>query len=107
MRTLDVLNPAGASEWDGLVQSHPQATAFHSSAWGRAIRDTYGHSPFYLSFYSAGDPVALIPLIEVLSPLTGRRAVCLPFTDACGPLLFGSNDSTIQHAVVELARKRN
>ena len=27
-------------------------------------------------------------MMEVASILTGRRGVCLPFTDFCGPLLF-------------------
>jgi len=107
IRTLDVLDPAEASEWDGLVNGHPDATVFHTAAWARLVRDTYGHLPRYLYFHSAGRPVALIPLIEVLSPLTGRRAVCVPFSDACGPLLFHDANTAIQDALVELARKRN
>jgi hypothetical protein len=31
---------------------------------------------------------ALVPLMEVRSPFTGRRGVCLPFSDACEPLIF-------------------
>jgi hypothetical protein len=31
---------------------------------------------------------ALIPLMEVRSLFTGRRGVCLPFSDACEPLIF-------------------
>src|SRR5204863_5360548 len=104
MRTLDVLEPAEASEWDGLVHRHPNATVFHTAAWARVVRDTYGHLPLYLYFHSAGHPVALIPLIEVLSPLTGRRAVCVPFSDACGPLLFDDNPEPIRVELARLAR---
>jgi CelD/BcsL family acetyltransferase involved in cellulose biosynthesis len=107
MRILDVLDPAEASEWDGLVHTHPNASVFHTAAWARLIRDSYGHLPLYLYFHAAGDAVALIPFIEVLSPLTGRRAVCLPFTDACGPLLFRPDAAGMLHdRLAKLGRQR-
>jgi hypothetical protein len=31
---------------------------------------------------------ALVPLMEVRSPFTGRWGVCLPFSDTCEPLIF-------------------
>jgi lipid II:glycine glycyltransferase (peptidoglycan interpeptide bridge formation enzyme) len=106
-RTLDVFDPAGASEWDALVQQHPEAAVFHTAAWARVVHDSYGHSPLYLCFHSAGKPVALVPLIEILSPLTGRRGVGVPFSDACGPLLFSDNPDLVRHPLAELARRRN
>ena len=39
--------------------------------------------------------MALVPLLEVSSPLTVRRGVCLPFTDFCDPLLFRGCDSSL------------
>jgi len=46
-------------------------------------------------------------LIEVVSPFTGRRGVCLPFTDACGPLVFQEGASpTLQNELEKLARER-
>jgi CelD/BcsL family acetyltransferase involved in cellulose biosynthesis len=107
VKHLNILDPSIASKWDNLVQSHPDATVFHSAAWGEVIHDTYGHKPFYVCFSDADKPVALVPLIEVLSPLTGRRAVCLPFSDGCGPLLFQQSASSIvKEGLAKLARER-
>ena len=90
MRTID---PFG-SEWDQLALSHPDATFFHSSAWARTLAKTYGHKPFYLSFFSSGAPQALVPMMEVTSAFTGRRGVGLPFSDCCSPLLFQNGDKS-------------
>jgi lipid II:glycine glycyltransferase (peptidoglycan interpeptide bridge formation enzyme) len=90
MRTID---PFG-SEWDQLALSHPDASFFHSSAWARTLAKTYGHKPFYLSFFSSGAPQALVPMMEVTSAFTGRRGVGLPFSDCCSPLLFRNGDKS-------------
>ena len=90
MRTID---PFG-SEWDQLALSHPDASFFHSSAWARTLTKTYGHKPFYLSFFSSGAPQALVPMMEVTSAFTGRRGVGLPFSDCCSPLLFQNGDKS-------------
>ena len=106
VRHLNILEPSSGAEWDALVESHPASTAFHSSAWGRVLCDTYGHTPRYFYLHSNGEPVALIPLIEVSSPFTGRRGVCLPFTDACGPLAFRADAlENIKQQLVELCRQ--
>lgn len=85
---LNILDSAAGARWDDFALSHAGHTVFHTAAWGRIICETYGHKPYYLCFTSDGDPLALVPLIEIVSPLTGRRGVCLPFSDACGPLVF-------------------
>ena len=59
-------------------------TFFHSMAWGRAILDTYGFRQFYISARDAGD-FAAIPFMLVRRPWSKVRAVCLPFSDFCGP----------------------
>src|SRR3989442_10793821 len=80
-----LINPLCDSDWDCLVASHPDASFFHSAAWAKVLNKTYGHAPFYLHFTQHGETVALMPMMEVRSPLTGRRGVCLPFTDSCDP----------------------
>jgi lipid II:glycine glycyltransferase (peptidoglycan interpeptide bridge formation enzyme) len=82
------VDPRQEAVWDDWVAMHPEAGPFHSSAWARVLHRTYGHRPCYLSLHRGGRPVALLPLMEVDSPLTGRRGVCLPFADECGLLLF-------------------
>jgi len=82
------LDPLVDSEWDALVASHPEAGPFHLAAWARVLVRTYGHRPLYLACHQAGRLTALIPLMEVRSMITGRRGVCVPFADYCGPLYF-------------------
>jgi hypothetical protein len=107
VRTLNVLDSAGASEWNALVRAHPDSTAFHEAGWAVVIHETYGHQPLYLCFADANDVVALVPLIEILSPITGRRAVCVPFSDACGPLLFRDGSvGVIKDGLIRFGRQR-
>jgi hypothetical protein len=83
-----LLNPLEDSSWDRLVASHSEAHVFHSTAWAKVLCKSYRHKPFYLHFSKGSDTIALVPLMEVASIFTGRRGVCLPFSDLCGPLLF-------------------
>lgn len=102
------INPLVDPEWDREVASHPNATFFHSSAWARVLAHTYGHEPFYLRLATAGQLLALVPVMEVRSRLTGRRGVSLPFTDECEPLLFGDGTfELVTDHLRELARERN
>ena len=105
---IRVLDPSGAAEWDRRVFAHPDYNFFHSAAWAKVICDTYGHAPHYHVFSEPnGDVIALVPLAEVLSSLTGRRAVCLPFSDFCPPLVFRENQRTlVETEILRLARER-
>jgi CelD/BcsL family acetyltransferase involved in cellulose biosynthesis len=88
------VNPLTDPVWDELVTSHPDSTVFHTSAWARVLADTYGHQPCYLRLSFRGEPLALVPMMEVRSLFTGARGICLPFSDSCAPLLlsrFGTN----------------
>jgi lipid II:glycine glycyltransferase (peptidoglycan interpeptide bridge formation enzyme) len=90
---VKLVNPVYDPEWDRLAISHPNYGFSHSAAWARVLSKTYGHEPVYLGCSRRGELAALIPMMEVRSPLTGRRGVCLPFTDFCGPLEFGEGAS--------------
>src|SRR6184192_2581106 len=85
MRILDPIRDRG---WDHVVALHREAGCFHTSAWAKVLHQTYSHQPFYLQFSRGHRLAALIPLMEVQSLFTGRRGVCLPFSDACEPLIF-------------------
>ena len=93
--TCDVIDPRADSRWDALIQGHPDATVFHTAAWARVLCQTYGHRPNYLRVKRGDQLVALIPLMEVSSPITGRRGVGLPFTDVCCPLLFADIEADL------------
>src|SRR5713101_3884885 len=105
---VKTLDPLSDSDWDRLVLSHPDCNFFHSAAWAKVLGKTYRHKPIYLHFSRQGESVALLPLMEVRSPFTGRRGVCLPFSDFCEPLLFNGHGS--EHVIdklSELAQERN
>jgi CelD/BcsL family acetyltransferase involved in cellulose biosynthesis len=103
----EFVNPLSDPGWDRLIVSHPDYTFFHSSAWAKVLHKTYRHEPIYLRCSQRGEPLALVPMMEVRSPLTGRRGVCLPFTDFCGPLIFGQGGSALaMEKLSDLARER-
>src|SRR5256886_8339124 len=85
VRILDPINDPG---WDHVVALHRDAGCFHTSAWAKVLHKTYNHQPFYLQFSGRHRLAAMIPLMEVRSLFTGCRGVCLPFSDACEPLIF-------------------
>ena len=85
---MRILDPVHDPSWDHVVALHRDADCFHTSAWAKVLHQTYNHQPFYLQFSRGRRLAALIPLMEVRSPFTGRRGVCLPFSDACEPLIF-------------------
>ena len=68
------------------MAAQPDASIFHRAAWAKALSQTYGFKPVYLTAVCDPQTVAALPLMEVDSWLTGKRGVSLPFTDECGPL---------------------
>lgn len=81
-------SPLEHPDWDSQIaeQNHPARSFFHSAAWTNVLTDTYGYKPVYFVTKEAGTLHSVLPLMEVNSALTGRRAVALPFTDGCDPL---------------------
>jgi len=78
-------DPLQDSDWDSQLASLPGSSFFQGTAWARVLHDTYGHCPFYFCRLADQELVELLPIMEVASPLTGRRGVSLPFTDLCPP----------------------
>ncbi len=102
------VDPRFGGEWDDLTNAHPDHDVFHSSAWARVLCNTYGHKPFYLQVSDEERNVALLPLLEVTGSLTGRRGICLPFSDFCSPLLFaGGVDKLLLGELSNLAKTRS
>lgn len=84
---IQIFDPTQYPCWDDLVLSHPDYSFFHSSAWARVLSESYHYTPKYFTIIDDGRLLALIPIMEVNSFLTGRRGVSLPFTDYCKPLI--------------------
>jgi hypothetical protein len=95
-----------AEEWDSMLVDAAAHGIFHSMAWARVLNDTYGFLPLYIACRD-GNESALLPLMEVRNPCRGRKGVCLPFTDTCGPLSTGPGALVVLDAAVQdLARHR-
>jgi hypothetical protein len=104
---MRICDPVRNPGWDHLIALHRDAGCFHTSAWAKVLHQTYKHHPFYLRFSRGRRLAALIPLMEVRSPLTGRRGVCLPFSDACEPLVFDPDSvDLVMDRVVDFAQER-
>lgn len=102
------IDPLTDPAWDRLAATHPNVTFFHSSAWAKVLHSTYGHDPVYHRFYRGNELVAMLPMMEVRSALSGRRGVCLPFTDACDPLYFGNHEpsSAVMDHLIKTSQER-
>jgi CelD/BcsL family acetyltransferase involved in cellulose biosynthesis len=105
---IETIDPLSDGSWDHDVAAHPDATFFHGAAWARVLHRTYGHKPIYLRFYRGeGDLMALLPLMDVRSWVTGRRGISLPFSDFCGPLIFGTESvDFLFPPLMEMGRER-
>ena len=85
------VDPLQEPDWDAKLKHHPHATLFHSAAWVRVLRDTYRYTPLYL-VSAKTQQSTILPLMEVNSRFTGKRGICLPFTDECEPLGFEADE---------------
>lgn len=83
-----LLDPLADPRWPELLQSHPDASVFHSLPWLTALRETYGYQPLVLTTSAPGEALRNgLVFCRVDSWLTGRRWVSLPFSDHSEPLL--------------------
>lgn len=102
-----IVDPFAEPRWDELLKTHPQSSVFHGIAWATVLRNTYGHVPHYLLARERNKLAALLPVLEVNSPITRRRGVSLPFTDECPLLTSGSlSPQEVLPHVIEFGRSR-
>ena len=64
--------------WDAFAREH--ATAFHLSAWPRAVQAVHGHAPVCLMAEAGGEVTGILPLIDKRSALFGRALISVAFT---------------------------
>ena len=105
----ELVDPFSGTEWDRAVLSHSESNVFHLAAWARVLKSSYGHTPVYLRFSYNHHLAALLPIMEVNSPVTGIRGVSLPFSDSCPPLVFDHRIGVfpLLEAVNKIGLKRN
>ena len=105
--SVQVLNPLEQRDWDAAFPAEFPVTAFHTAEWAQVLHSTYGHRPLYLAIGEPGRISALLPLMEVSSPFTGRRGVSLPFTDSCAVLEVSPGVAgPLYQKAIELGKER-
>jgi len=100
------LDPLRDLRWQEFVGRHPSASVFHTSGWLRALHRTYQYEP--IAFTTSGPTEELrnsLVFCSVRSWLTGRRLVCLPFSDHCEPLVQNPEELSALCRFVQRIRK--
>ncbi|MFQ5590851.1 MAG: FemAB family XrtA/PEP-CTERM system-associated protein [Phycisphaerae bacterium] len=67
------------SAWDSFVESHGEATLFHTTAWRKAVAEAFGHEPVYLVALCGDRVVGILPMFVVWSRIAGRMLVSVPY----------------------------
>lgn len=94
MHTTDSILQLSPSDprWISFLATTQDINIFYHPTWMQVMVETYGYRPFVLALVDEGNSlIAGIPLMEINSPLRGRRWVSIPFSDYCRPL---SRDET-------------
>jgi len=87
------IDPTTDRRWGEFLARHPRASVFHTVAWLKALRRTYGYKSVVYTTSAPGEDLqngVVFCLID--SWLTGRRLVSLPFSDHCEPLVDSTSD---------------
>lgn len=85
------LDPLSDPQWDAKLDAQDVPSFFATQSWARVLRDSYGFEPKYFTGRAGERFDGLLPVMEISSPLTGRRGVSLPFSDLCEPLAEDEN----------------
>lgn len=80
-----ILDPIKHPGWDALLLESRNYSFFHTLAWAKVLKKSYGFSPAYFVEFEAGRISFLMPFMEVGNMMLGKRGVSLPFSDQCAP----------------------
>lgn len=103
--SLEIIDPLRYPGWDDLVEEQKTYSFFHSSHWARVLQEAYRYRPVYFIRNDQRVLRALIPLMEVRSILTGKRAVGLPFTDYSNPALEEERCPDVMEQIARFGRQ--
>tara|TARA_R110001592_G_scaffold319321_1_gene596884 strand:- start:39448 stop:40731 length:1284 start_codon:yes stop_codon:yes gene_type:complete len=79
------------SAWDHYVESKPNSSIYHFSAFKKVIERSFGHSSVYLAAFSkSGELCGVLPAVELKSRLFGHFLVSMPYF-TYGAVLADSN----------------
>src|SRR5215472_580673 len=100
--TVYEIDPTRDSRWDEFLETHPDASIFHTRGWLEALGQTYGYVP--VAFTTSPPECRLangIPFCAISSWVSGRRLVSLPFSDHCTPLVENPEQLTFLLAYLQ------
>jgi lipid II:glycine glycyltransferase (peptidoglycan interpeptide bridge formation enzyme) len=106
---ISVIDPTHDERWDKFVANQKDSTVYHTSAWARVLQEAYNYQPrYYVLEDGSGRLTAALPFYLIQSRLTGKRLVCLPFSDYCWPLAESEADilSLLNFAKQEMKTQR-
>lgn len=107
MHELTLINPVKDGNWNKLLSATPGHSFFHTANWADVLAQSYHYQPLYLCAQKNGALESLLPIMEVASPLTGKRGVCLPFSDSCEPLATnGDQFKERMNQAINMGKKR-
>jgi CelD/BcsL family acetyltransferase involved in cellulose biosynthesis len=84
--TCEIIDPTEYAPFDELLLGSAKPHFFLSSVWADVFKSAYRYKPYYWMRTLNREMRFLLPMMEVNSFLTGRRAISLPFTDYCEPI---------------------
>lgn len=94
------------NQWNKLLTSTRGYSAFHTANWAAVLSKSYNYQPLYLCA-EHNESVSVLTLMEIDSMITGRRGVCLPFTDSCEPIAENAQQfQNLFDKAVVMGRKR-
>ena len=98
---IEVHGDAPPDGWDEYVDRHPSASAYHASAWPRAVAGLFRLDSYYLAAQAAdGRICGVLPLVRQKSLLFGDRLTSLPYFNYGGAL---ADDAATRRALMERA----
>ena len=80
------LDESWTVRWDDFVQSRPDSSFAHLSAWGRTVERSLGHRQHSFLATRDGEVCGILPLFFVNSLLFGRFLVSSPAANSSGVL---------------------
>lgn len=86
IRRADLYDDAHVRAVDAYVARHPQGSAFHRTAWSRAVERGCGQTAHYLVAGNGGNLTGVLPLTEMHSPLFGRALASAGFAVGGGAI---------------------
>ncbi len=91
------IDPTNDERWEPFLESHSQASIFHTRGWLEALRRTYGYAPIAFTTCPPEGPLTnAIPFCKISGFFGRQRAVSLPFSDHCVPLVEGQEQLEAQ-----------